>query len=54
MIIETTKDLTTLLKMREVTLIHMGCLEDVEGYADLKHELTRIESRIRELITDEP
>lgn len=49
MIIETTKDLVTLKKMRDATIKHLERLEDIESLEDIRNELVKIEMRIVEL-----
>lgn len=49
MIIETTKDLVTLKKMRDATIKHLERLDDIGGLDDIKNELLKIEIRIEEL-----
>ena len=49
MIIETTKDISALKKMREATIKHLERLDDIDGLDDIRSELLRIEARILEL-----
>ena len=49
MVIETTKDLKSLRRMREATIKHLERLMDIGGFDDIKQDLERIEKRISEL-----